>query len=100
MLKRGYKIDLGIIQDGQSSAKELINIAGELKGNIDDIKTTMRRIEGIKQEGNPVYKSLQNTINRITAVNKELGITTKIPELAEMEKALISWSDASSLKIQ
>jgi len=99
MQKKGIKLDLGIVQDGQLSAKELIDLASELKGNIDDVKTTMRRIEGLKQEGTPVFKALQNTINRISAVNKELGIDAKIPQIGEMEKALTSWTEASALKI-
>lgn len=92
-------IKLGIIQDGQQQAKDLIELANELKGNKNDIKVTMRRIEGLTQEGISNFKALQNIISRINAVNKDLGIETKIPQLAEMEKALAAWSDANSLKI-
>ena len=59
----------------------------------------MRRIEGLTTDGIAVFKSLQNTIARIDAVNKQLGIETKIPQLVEMEKALNAWSNANSQKI-
>jgi len=99
MQVKGFKIDLGIVQDGQSIAKELLDSAAELKGNKDDIKVTVRRIEGLTTDGIALFKSLQNAIARIDSVNKQLGIETKIPQLAEMEKALTAWSNANSQKI-
>jgi hypothetical protein len=97
MRLRGIK--LGLVQDGQEQAKELIAVAQELKGNKADIAVTMRRIEGLQKDGIANYRALLNIVNRISDVNKQMGIETKIPQLAEMEKALNFWSDVHSSKI-
>ena len=89
-------IKLGMVQDGQQVAKELVELSKELKGNKLDIQGTMRRIDGLEKDGIANYRALTNIVNRIKDVN---GIETKIPQLDEMEKALNIWSEAHTIRI-
>lgn len=97
MRLRGIK--LGMVQDGQQVAKELIELSKELKGNKLDVQVTMRRIDGLEKDGIANYRALLNIVNRIKDVNKQMGIETKIPQLDEMEKALNIWSEAHTIRI-
>lgn len=93
------KIELGMIQDGQSSARELSAIANELKGIKKEISRDIKRIDGYASDGMQQFKYLQKVTNDIEKINKEMGISTSIPELKAMEKAMDDFSEANKLKI-
>lgn len=92
------KIELGMIQDGKQSAKNLASIAQELKGIKKALARDMKRIEGYASDGMQEFKYLQNVVRDIEKINKEMGIG-KIPELKAMEKAMDDFADANTLKI-
>jgi hypothetical protein len=91
------KVELNLLSDGADLAKQLNDLAFELKGNKKDISTTMRRIEGLTQDGIEVFKALQRVKARLESINKESGLKAEFPPI--VENAMNAWADANSLKI-
>jgi hypothetical protein len=94
---KGVKVDLNLLSDGADLAKQLQDLAFELKGNKMDISATMRRIEGLTKDGIEVFKALQRVQSRLESINKESGINAEFPPI--VEKAMNDWANANSLKI-
>jgi|TARA_R110002111_G_scaffold5492_4_gene26697 hypothetical protein len=92
------KVELGMIQEGAQSAKNLVGIAEELKGIKKALARDMKRIEGYASDGMQEFKYLQNVVSNIKKINKEMGIGS-IPELKAMEKAMDDFSETNKLKI-
>tara|TARA_R110000744_G_scaffold11721_4_gene35546 strand:- start:499 stop:822 length:324 start_codon:yes stop_codon:yes gene_type:complete len=92
------KVELGMIQEGAQSAKNLAGIAEELKGIKKALARDMKRIDGYASDGMQEFKYLQNVVNNIEKINKEMGIGS-IPELKAMKKAMDNFSEANKLKI-
>ena len=92
------RVDLGMVQDGTQSAKNLVGIAEELKGIKKALARDMKRIDGYASDGMQEFRYLQNVVNNIEKINKEMGIGS-IPELKAMEKALDDFAEANTLKI-
>ena len=93
-------IKLGLVQDGQEQAKELIAVAQELKGNKADIAVTMRRIEGLQKDGIANYRALLNIVNRISDVNKQMGIETKIPTIHHLDSQYLIKDDTNKIRVE
>jgi len=97
--KETNKIKLGLVQDGEEHAKDLLEIADELAGSKKDIARTMKRIESYEKDGIQYLRFIKKTINEIEKINKEMGITVKIPQLKKMEKAISQFNKAQMIKI-
>tara|TARA_R110002012_G_C11436326_1_gene590034 strand:- start:262 stop:732 length:471 start_codon:yes stop_codon:yes gene_type:complete len=93
------KFELGLVQDGEQAAEQLLDIADELSGIKKEIARDVKRIDGYDKEGFSLFKYLDRTIREIEKINKELGITTKIPALSKMEKAKVAFNNAQKIKI-
>lgn len=93
------KIQLGLVQDGEQSANELLRIAEELQGIKKSLAVDLRRIDGFTQDGEDQLGFLKKVTREIANVNKELGITTKIPQLGKMERAIDAFNSANRLKV-
>jgi len=91
------KVELNLLNDGVEYAKQLNDIAIELKGNKQDVAVTMRRIEGLTKDGIAIYQSLQTLKKRLDSLNKEIGANALFPEF--VQKAEDAWSNAHTLKI-
>ena len=98
-LSKVEKVELGLVQDGEQAAEQLLEIADELLGIKKEIQRDIKRIEGYDKEGFNLFKYLDRTIKEIEKINKELGITTKIPALSKMEKAKQTFNKAQMIKI-
>ena len=97
--KKTNKIELGLVQDGEEHAENLLEIAEELAGTKKDIARTMKRIESYENDGMEYLRFIKKTINEIEKINKEMGITVKIPQLKKMEKAISEFNKAQMIKI-
>tara|TARA_Y100000114_G_C11744650_1_gene320927 strand:+ start:1459 stop:1800 length:342 start_codon:yes stop_codon:yes gene_type:complete len=93
------KIELGLIQDGEQAAEQLLDIAGDLSALKKKIARDIERIDDFDEKGFQLFKSLDRTINEIEKINKELGINSKIPALSKMEKAKQAFNKAQMIKI-
>jgi len=87
-LSKQEKIELGLIQDGQQSAEQLLDISRELVGLAGSINRIKVSVKSLAQDGAEQEKYLQRVTAQITSINKELGIKTKVPELSKMEDAI------------
>jgi len=97
--KQTNKIELGLVQDGEEHAENLLEIAEELAGTKKSIARTMKRIESYENDGMEYLRFIKKTINEIEKINKEMGITVKIPQLKKMEKAISEFNKAQMIKI-
>jgi len=98
-LSKVERIDLGLVQEGEDAAKQLLDIAEELLGVKKEIQRDIKRIEGYDKEGFNLFKYVDKTIKEIEKLNKELGNTTKIPGLTTMKRAKVAFNDAQMIKI-
>ena len=96
---KAEKVELGLVQDGEQAAKQLLEIANELSGIKKEIARDIKRIEDFDKDGFELFKFLDRTINEIEKINKELGINSKIPVLSKMEKAKQAFNKAQMIKI-
>ena len=96
---KSEKIELGLVQDGEQAAKQLLDIANELSGIKKEIARDIKRIDDFDKDGFELFKFLDRTINEIEKINKELGINSKIPALSKMEKAKQAFNKAQMIKI-
>ena len=93
------KVKLGIIQDGEQAAEQLLDIAKELEGVKKEIIRDIKRIDSYDDDGFRLFKYIDKVIKQVENMNRELGITTKIPELTTMKRAKAAFNDAQMIKI-
>ena len=99
MQKKVIKTDLGLVQDGENSAKELLELARDLKAYKKDVQRTIARIDGIEQDGKERLRYVKNVIQQIQSINRQMGIKTDIPQLKQFQNAISDFEQAQKLKI-
>jgi len=99
MQKKVIKTDLGLVQDGESNAKELLELARDLKAYKKDVQRTIARIDGIEQDGKERLRYVKNVIQQIQSINRQMGIKTDIPQFKQFEKSIADFESAQKLKI-
>jgi len=91
---KGEKVELGLIQDGVSSAKRLNEYSEEMMGLKKEIKSIEKSFSKNEDLGDSEFKYIQKVINQIERINKEMGISSRLSEVTLMEKALQNYRRA------
>jgi len=94
---KGEKVELGLIQDGVSSARRLNEYSQEINGLKKEFKSINTAINKNRDSGDDEFKYIQKVINQIERINKEMGISSKLSETTLMEKALQNYRKAIKL---
>lgn len=81
------KYNFGLVQDGVKLARSVNEAVGEMKQSHDSIMRALDDLGRSRQQAEQDVTELSNIIDDIEKINKELGISSDIPEFKQMFEA-------------
>lgn len=87
-LNKQEKIELGLVQDGTKLARQITGSTAEMKRTFLEVLRELDNLEQVRDDTEQDYNKLEKIVKNIENINKELGITSTVPEIEEMLQAL------------